>query len=164
MSKSNKRKQLDQVELAATADPSMLSVLSSMLAQQPGDMSAATDSAFTSLLATATAVAQQSARVDLKPVEQHIKRRRISKLDHVDGVKVLTCQICGHQVSRSDILTVHMRSHTGEKPYECRYQNCGMRFSTTGSLSRHRRRHVDERPHICNVVRSEFICFSVRSV
>ena len=56
------------------------------------------------------------------------------------SAKDQTCSICGKLWWSPSKLKRHMRSHTGEKPYECGV--CGERFSQKWSVKRHcRRKH-----------------------
>ncbi|XP_013396129.1 LOW QUALITY PROTEIN: sal-like protein 1 [Lingula anatina] len=56
------------------------------------------------------------------------------------------CRFC-HKVFGSDsALQIHVRSHTGERPFKCNV--CGNRFSTKGNLKVHFSRHKARYPHI----------------
>ncbi|KAG7154336.1 Zinc finger protein 536-like 12 [Homarus americanus] len=50
------------------------------------------------------------------------------------GLSVV-CPVCGKVISRRDNLRVHMRTHTGERPYAC--PHCPHRSKTGGNLRKH---------------------------
>ncbi|XP_076060159.1 uncharacterized protein LOC143036544 isoform X18 [Oratosquilla oratoria] len=57
------------------------------------------------------------------------------------GVDVsVPCPVCGKRISRRDNLRVHLRTHTGEKPYTC--PHCPHRCADRGNMIKHvRNRH-----------------------
>ncbi|XP_062400273.1 DNA-binding protein Ikaros-like isoform X2 [Sardina pilchardus] len=59
----------------------------------------------------------------------------------------LTCDICGLACVSLNVLLVHKRSHTGERPFHC--QQCGASFTQKGNLLRHIKLHSGEKPFKC---------------
>lgn len=56
------------------------------------------------------------------------------------------CRFCAKVFGSDSALQIHLRSHTGERPYKCNI--CGNRFSTRGNLKVHFQRHKEKYPHI----------------
>lgn len=70
--------------------------------------------------------------------------------------KMVYCNYCNKGFGSSAFLTVHMRTHTGERPYKC--DMCPKRFPSSGAMKKHRRMHTGEKPYECVQVR-EFDSF-----
>ncbi|XP_017787161.1 PREDICTED: homeotic protein spalt-major-like isoform X4 [Nicrophorus vespilloides] len=56
------------------------------------------------------------------------------------------CRYCGKVFGSDSALQIHIRSHTGERPFKCNV--CGSRFTTKGNLKVHFQRHSSKFPHI----------------
>ncbi|NWI09464.1 IKZF3 protein, partial [Crypturellus soui] len=61
----------------------------------------------------------------------------------------LNCDICGLACISLNVLMVHKRSHTGERPFQC--NQCGASFTQKGNLLRHIKLHTGEKPFKCHL-------------
>lgn len=60
------------------------------------------------------------------------------------------CCVVAQSFTESSKLKRHMRSHSGERPFECPHPGCGKRFSLDFNMRVHARIHSGERPHACD--------------
>ncbi|XP_013133412.1 PREDICTED: zinc finger protein 846-like isoform X2 [Papilio polytes] len=100
-----------------------------------------------------------------KPFECQICNKRFLRNDNlkshmrVHGIgnrstATSLCLYCGRSFTCSSNFIVHMRRHTGEKPYKCDF--CGKGFPRSSDLQCHRRSHTGEKPYICQICDKAF--------
>ncbi|XP_043083998.1 sal-like protein 1 [Puntigrus tetrazona] len=88
----------------------------------------------------------------LTALAQHrkVKPLNVSVCEHKrpseDCIFKHKCRFCAKVFGSDSALQIHLRSHTGERPYKCNI--CGNRFSTRGNLKVHFQRHKEKYPNI----------------
>lgn len=69
--------------------------------------------------------------------------------------KHFVCCVCHKTYATAQNLDVHMRIHTGVRPFGC--EHCGKKFLQSAHLKSHLSIHTGERPHVCLICSRSFI-------
>ncbi|KAJ3173720.1 hypothetical protein HDU88_002809 [Geranomyces variabilis] len=66
------------------------------------------------------------------------------------GERPYKCDTCPRAFTQSGTLATHELTHTGETPYRCTYKNCDAAFTTSSQVVVHiRKKHTGEKPYVC---------------
>jgi uncharacterized Zn-finger protein len=66
------------------------------------------------------------------------------------GEKPYRCEVCGKDFTQKNNFVLHEKMHQGKKSHVCRYEGCTYSSVQKGNLDKHERTHTGEKPYVCD--------------
>ncbi|XP_077284747.1 uncharacterized protein LOC143910231 isoform X2 [Arctopsyche grandis] len=70
------------------------------------------------------------------------------------GERPFACTFCPRRFAQKHNLAIHIRTHTGEKPFQC--EICSKQFTALGNFQAHKKIHTGVKDQICPVCNKAF--------